>query len=156
MKPNELMIGDLVYRIDFKIPVPSKIIGIEVINYDKMEYVVDVLNKNGYNVQLYLDEIEPIPLTPEILEKNGFMLQDNWLQDNWYCLVIGDDKIYVNLPEEGNIYQYTDIEYQKLVYNPEDVTEVEYSTSMTFKGTISVHQLQHAFKLCGIDKEIEL
>ena len=132
MEANDLMIGDWVYRIDFKNPVPSKIIGIEVVNYDKMEYVVDVLNKNGYNVQLYLNEIKPIPLTAEILKKSGFIKDNN-------CWVLCD--------------KYTGDEIIALF---EVAKGFAMPTSGLPIGFQEVHELQHLFRLYGIDKEIEL
>ena len=107
-------------------------------------------NKKFYEL-FSVNILHPIPLTIEILQNNGFTLQDSW-----YRLLSGDDEIAVQLPKGDVIYPYSSIEYQKLIYNPEDVTEVEYGTSMTFKGNISVHQLQHALRLCGIEKEIEI
>lgn len=137
MKVNELMIDDWVYRTDFNTPVPSKIIGMEVVNYDKMEYVVDVFNKNGYNVQLYLNEIEPIPLTPEILEKIGFETQPNigYIIDDWDGTQIIYDRWNHNLRIIKNYKLCLDIE--------------------TFDD-MAVHELQHALRLCGIDKTITL
>lgn len=137
MNANELMIGDWVYRTDFNTPVPSKIIGMEVVNYDKMEYVVDVFNKNGYNVQLYLNEIEPIPLTPEILEKIGFETQPNigYIIDDWDGTQIIYDKWNHNL---------------RIIKNYKVCLDIE-----TFDD-IAVHELQHALRLCGIDKTITL
>ena len=152
MEINTLMVGDWVYRIDFNSPVPSKIIGMEVVNYDKMEYVVDVLNKNGYNVQLYLNEIEPIPLTKEILKKNGFnedaftnLSPDYYYHDNSCscCINLNStcDKSKSIFVENTNTRISASIE--------------ELRHSLT-KKPLYVHQLQHLFRLCGIDKEIEL
>lgn len=137
MKVNELMIDDWVYRTDFNTPVPSKIIGMEVVNYDKMEYVVDVFNKNGYNVQLYLNEIEPIPLTPEILEKIGFETQPNigYIIDDWD----GTQIIYDSWNHVLRIIK-------------------DYKTCLDIEtfNDLTIHELQHALRLCGIDKTIEL
>lgn len=134
MKANELMIGDWVYRMDFKIPVPSKIIGMEVINYDKMEYVVDVFNKNGYNVQLYLNEVQPIPLTPEILEKNGFEEYDGL-----YRLDIAEG-VFVNADFKSK----------------EPFVSIHNTCYRAIPICKYVHQLQHALRLCGIEKEITI
>lgn len=127
---NSLMVGDLVYRVDFNTPVPTKIIGMEVVNYDKMEYVVDVLNKNGYIVQLYLNEIEPIKLTKEILEKNGFVWNDLPFLQCW-------EQYGIMLHISGNGYE--------IICGENISLKINY-----------LHQLQHLFRLCEIDKEIEL
>ena len=130
MEARDLMIGDWVYRIDFNTPVPVKIIGIEVVNYDKMEYVVDVLNNNKHNVHLYLNEIEPIPLTPEILEKNGWVNEHFGAQRQEWWL----DK--TKFP----IVRYS-------------VNDTLHHNGIVLKF---VHQLQHVLKDWGIDKEIDL
>lgn len=139
------MIGDWVYRTDFNTPVPSKIIGIEVVNYDKMEYVVDVFNKNGYNVQLYLNEIEPILLTPEILEKNGFRKSVSPPGIHAKCYEIEDkDKKYCLTIANYN-------RYKRLLLN----VDSEDSECFNIKCDY-VHELQHALRLCKIDKTITL
>ena len=79
---------------------------------------------NGGNPRFGQD-LEPIPLTPEILEKNFPEPTDGL---TWY-------------PEEGGFNCHT--------YVP----KCEINAFGLFKY---VHQLQHAFILCGIDKNIEL
>ena len=151
MEAKNLMVNDWVYRIDFKNPVPSKIIGIEVVNYDKMEYVVDVLNKNGYNVQLYLNEIKPIPITPEILEKNGFekVLDEDGTECYRYYNSAADGYIKISLYNGGD----GDWSIEIINYEKFDDNEIVYNNNFIF---LKVHQLQHALRLCGIEKEIEL
>ena len=87
--------------------------------------------------------IEPIPLTPEILEKNGFEKQ--W-QDNYEY---SDDDENLNMtffPKSSNYtngaYDYIDIEKGCMTINE---MPIEF-----------VHELQHALRLCGIEKEIIL
>lgn len=84
----------------------------------------------------YLDarEFEPIPLTKDILEKIGF---------------------------SGDVYLWIDVDNEKtLVYYPfEHRLTLEYGDKIEilFKcHCFSVHELQHALKLCGIEKEIAL
>ena len=82
------------------------------------------------------DNIQPIPLTSEILEKNGFEHYDggyNWELNGW--------RIHIEL---GPFYFSKRIRNKRL--------RIEY-TSME---SISVHQLQQLLKLLQIDKEIEL
>ena len=83
------------------------------------------------------DDIEPIPITPEILEKNGF----EKLEDGSWSLFQA-------------LYQ---------IYWSADPLYLEISSSYTSQigdfsrmGIQFVHELQHALKLCGIDKTIEL
>ena len=82
-------------------------------------------------------DIEPIPLTSEILEKNGFSPNG---EECWSC------KAGWLIPSE---------------YDKEGVVK-SWDTSIIgekngFDGIIFyVHQLQHALRICGIEKEIVL
>lgn len=84
-----------------------------------------------------IKNLEPISITPEILEKNGFEHQHN----------IG--------------YIYEDGYGGKVVYETFDNTlKIFYNYDMlvniTFFDRIAVHELQRALKLCRIEKEIVL
>lgn len=76
--------------------------------------------------------LNPIPVTPEILEKNGWSkdLYDNESYDN-------DDFEQLSLWEgaDGNAWWWH--------------VGIELVVPLNF-----VHELQHVFRLCGIDKEI--
>jgi hypothetical protein len=81
--------------------------------------------------------IFPIPLTPEILEKIGFESQHNV---GYVLERYDDDTIIVDLWNRT----------LKILMNYKVVFEKEYF------DTIPLHELQHALRLCGIEKEIEL
>ena len=93
----------------------------------------------------WIDEIKPIPLTPEILEKNGFK------------------KCAGN---EWSVFKYEDDDYTKkalyqvLWSSDELYLEIASYTSRTGEfnrlGVEFVHELQHALRLCGITREIIL
>ena len=109
------------------------------------------------------EDFEPIPLIPEILEKNGFTKENTWggIFTMKYCFY-----------EEGGI------KYKELNFDKKIVIEVEFSASDNHirhinidcfiengcakvyickaKQKFFVHELQHALKLCGIEKNIEL
>ncbi len=137
MTEKELMIGDWVlYGKRFAIIK-------ELCN----GYVTILCSINGQNeyVKVTYDNIDPITLTPEILEKNGFTAQrlENHIEIV-YCLqdiskAIADE-MYALWPETYGFY---------LVIRRE-------SKDMVRMNVHYVHQLQHALKLCGIKKEIEL
>lgn len=119
MKASELMLGDWVLDTRTKNP----------------------LRVNPFMAEMEVPEWEPIPLTPEILEKNGFNKGD---------IIEPEDEIYC--VELFNIH-YDNEERKFWVCN---FFESEYGTweiSDLFQIK-HVHQLQHALKLCGIDKEI--
>ena len=73
MKANELMIGDWVWYNNQ--PHQIRQLGIFGENRDGDDYPAVCVGKpNGVGLILERNEIEPIPLTPEILEKNGFRI----------------------------------------------------------------------------------
>ena len=78
-----------------------------------------------------IEDIIPIPITPEILEKNGVALAEDY-------------------DENGGLFTCPAFSVAK------------YSNSYTFEVPQArvrvehVHELQHAIRLAGIDKEIEL
>lgn len=120
MKANELMIGDWV--LDKKTNRPYKIIGT--------------------NDLLFHDDYSHIPLTAEILEKNGFnceeIIQPHWISEDGRILLRNDESL-IDSNNKWSVH----------VYN-EDMQTIGY-----FELTY-VHQLQHALRLCNIDKKIEL
>lgn len=131
MKANELMIGDWVHIKDALLPpVYSKVCSI---------YPPYILLK-GELGQFRDDTLAPIPLTPEILEKNGFELRREtvwrWTSDDERTsirIVLGSDYMYII----KNAYYEDEVEFSLPCPNV-------------------VHELQHALRLCGIDKEIVL
>lgn len=90
----------------------------------------------------YVADIEPIHLTPEILEKNGFRKLDRF---NEYVIGEWDSNpfIAVRLAEKF-------VEPTILVKNG--------GTSAHLFGPLgeNVHQLQHALRSAGVGKEIEV
>lgn len=78
-----------------------------------------------------ISNFQPIPLTPEILEKNG-------LANDYYGSYFKEDEhmsLEISSSEDGIYWTINFHEY--------GILKLEY-----------VHQLQHALKLCGIDKDI--
>lgn len=124
MKVNELQIGDYVnYR--------GQIIKVTSL-YDKGSS-----NEIGWGIKedtwVNAINIEPIPLTAEILEKNGFKLDK---EDGWWWL---SPKIGITFWEEGDIE-----------------LELENKHSSVNIHINYLHQLQHVIRICGIEKTIEL
>ena len=80
-----------------------------------------------------IKKVEPIPLTPEILEKNGFIHYTDfymWKEESLEPIHLD------NYDEDG---------WRSRINCDNIPCECKY-----------VHQLQHALKLCGINKTIEL
>lgn len=130
MKANELMIGDyIMFNKDiYKIEEISKKGWAHIIYNDESECRV------ALSSDYILDDITPIPLTPEILEKNGFSLQsDNTelfkLDTYWLGCELGTFRIH-NLNKDWWQFGLAKIRY--------------------------VHELQHAMCLCGREKDIAI
>ena len=137
MKATELQIGDLV-----------KIKG--HLDYDKVQEIA-----RDENMQWYISfacsatlfrayEFEPVPLTPEILEKNGFYDRNT----KWYYKRFGS---YVCFDIAISLV-YKEIEVSKVCGAGTDCEEEEYGSSIVFGNDICVHTLQHALRLCGLDE----
>lgn len=135
MEANELMIGDWVWYNNQ--PHQIRQLGIFGENRDGDDYPAVCVGKpNGIGLILERNEIEPIPLTPEILEKNGFVLDDEW-----YIYTGKGINIEVAFRDDN-----------KFVY---DLSILTGSGSMDIHANY-IYELQHALRLCGIEKEIIL
>lgn len=153
------MIGDWVFYKNFKGNlVPHKIIGISE-TFAEFE-------DPPYNLYKY-ERMYPIPLTPEILEKNGFTRQDG---DEYYKEVYSYQKRKIEELEQGDIEYYIDLrrhpihgrfEFEEgFVMGGTDDNDEPYG-KCTFECNFIydiryVHQLQHALKQHETDKEIVL
>ena len=139
MKPEEIMIGDWVNILNY--------------HYDGSPYagqVDGIAKKHGtYYLQFgsalsaEIDRCEPIPITPEILEKNGF---------------VGKPYAFCKIDEHSWLeYYYHEHRLQKWWRgvdewnNHAEVAEMSFQCQCHF-----VHELQHALRLCAVNKTIEL
>ena len=82
-----------------------------------------------------LECIEPIPLTAEILEKNGFeeLKDKSWVGHNHHCHIQPHRSSWTLLANKRGFYR-----------------------TIRFENLAFVHELQHALRLAGIEKEIEV
>ena len=93
-------------------------------------------------------EIEPIPITEELLLKTGFKKDRN----GYFDYREYNDELSIRFSEN-----YTFIEYANLHFNPEDVTETNYCSSLEFPNTLHLHTLQNIWHLLtGKELEIKL
>lgn len=111
--------------------------------------IVDALDQtatifgNDEQGDIHIEQLAPIPITAEILEKNGFEEDNN----GHYALKIGGI-IAVDIEYTGGIWELSIL----------DVYALQYAGKMqvTIAFVSSIHSLQHALRLAGVDKEINL
>ena len=136
IKAEELMIGDWVMY------------NPNVFNEDEYEPTKECFPtkvNNGEDIDLAIEGCYiPIPLTPEILEKNGFVIKKKWAQMGNF----GDSPLIMWHFEDEPILRHFKHE---LEIHQNDTGKVHIHIPCEY-----VHQLQHALKLCGINKNIEL
>ena len=126
MKPEELQMYDWVLINDK--PYQVKQITRKKVGYHRIPYNLDYAR---------LVDIKPIPITAEILEKNGFKVVTYPL-GNVAC-IWGDD--YKN----------------SILWSGLMITVRHWDNSKDYHGCAEyIHELQQALRLCGIDKRIEL
>lgn len=131
MKASELMVGDLVLH-------DGKVIRVDAVHKRKIGY-----HKTKDKLTwLFSGQFEPIPLTPEILEKNGFEKKGVIKLYYLYAgidhrVTIHDDKEFINSDNEWYVHvgneDYCTIAMSELTY---------------------LHELQHILRLYKIDKDI--
>ena len=135
MDIKSLMIGDWMYVNpwdDKKPTYPSRVTGINYNSWSGEDFC-DWVDCEVWD-EISLDKIRPIPLTNEILEKNGFSCKGH----DHYHFECGDCYVLAAYPRLGGS---TEIFFQ--------------SHKMKYRGVIRfVHELQHALRQCEIDKDI--
>ena len=141
MKANELMIGDFVECVD---STHENKVYAQVGAIEEGQTCI-LVEKDCSNWFLDISLLEPIPLTPEILEKNGFKKFDfhdiegqhqwSWWLDtltsvSLWCRELNDD------PKDGWMIC------------------IEGTLAMCCHKVEYVHELQQTLRICGIEKEI--
>ena len=146
MKANELMIGDWIHN------------KFTNENYRVWPTFYSQCTDYGRTPEKDIDELfEPIPITPEILEKNGFLeknvfaetlgVDELWGLEEYSCGVCGGE----NDTWEFEVYEpWIERDYDG---SPDDWG---FFAKTHIKDIRYVHELQHALLLCGMDKKIEL
>ena len=105
---------------------------------------VEVCCANGKQVRCSSDFISPIPITAEILEKNG------WSTDGMYATLRIDEHRHLE-------YYYHEHRLRKWYCGVDEWENHAKVNDITFAvHCYSVHQLQHALRLAGVEKEINL
>lgn len=134
---KDLMIGDWVnYRPGWINEETNQVeyesgtgfpVRIEMLYYCQGEGLVQYNDGENDGIEAAEYELFPIPITPEILEKNGFNLSQS--KGEWSPSIVGFSF--------DNCWVGDELKWHRI--------HIKY-----------VHELQHALRLCGIEKEIEL
>ena len=145
---RSLMIGDwLFYRGQYN-AFPFRV---EQITKKKVGYHAEPNETRMHYLRLC--ECQPIPLTSEILEKNGFektQIHGEKQDDIFQCF---DGEIII----EVGIYDPNFILIHYRYKTPDEINSGELSSIVKVDGgKFYLHELQHALRLCGIEKEIIL
>lgn len=134
----DIMVGDYLQNTNGNI---GKVIGIQPYNQAPSEII---MSYNGGTCFSDPKMLQPIPITPEILEKNGFKKVGSYFIKEESYFIIEDD--------------YYDVSIREIT---DSIWRVRYCNTEfpVFDGVLHIafiHELQHAFRLFGIEKEIVL
>lgn len=136
MKPTQLQVGDYV-----RLKRTKEVVWVFEIDGDR-----NVINNepDGYcsEKNIDIDDVEPIPLTPEILEKFGFQV------DGYAILNLQDGKwleYYFHEHRFSMYYEGID-EWQ----NHTQVRDVVYRSQPFY-----LHELQQCLRLCGLNELVD-
>lgn len=132
---RELSIGD--WAMNLYANKPSRVIGLRVMFQDTYE-IIAVSDDTQYiliedNKELH--NFEPIPLTPEILEKNGLCVVEEDADFSEYELFGSENFSIFHI--KGTLHYRLEAPQASVV-------------------CWNVHQLQNALRLAGVEKEIEV
>ena len=148
MKAKDLMIGSIVTFKDSlegaAIPLSVKVVGIGYQDKGGEDECLVCIggDESGCDIIEIDDEVVGIPITSDFLEKNGFKVYQH---GNGFMFILADD-----------YYDITAREFNDGLWKVEyDCTEMggipTQSVNISF-----IHELQHFFRLCGVNMEITL
>ena len=131
LKISDLSVGDWVgWKVDDK-TYDMQVSGVT----DRRIYGLH----EGIVYSMLLTQICPIPITAEILEKNGF---ESTTKPNVFTLTHGKLQLYVSKELDGWHISFVNFMERLCILQ---VIRKSY-----------IHELQHALRLAGVDKEINL
>lgn len=145
MKSNELMIGDWIRFFSKYDCGIGKVAGIEPIEGSADPTTFSIIKDKKMLIGVSRNCVEPITITEEILEKNGFVKQSH------------DYFRYFKPHDENYYFGFESISYffdKKIAKVTKEHSQSGLQEKVEFVCT-HVHELQHAIRLCGIGKEIE-
>jgi hypothetical protein len=144
MRIDDLMVGDWVICTYPSINKPVKVVEIKTVSDKELKAVI---NNDGIRLVFRGTYIDPIPLTPEILEKNVFKKLD------FSHFQIGDRRLVLDADGrwDGPLSWHWVVTEMSTNAKGQPVVLDYYVATINY-----VHELQHALRLCGITKEIQI
>ena len=144
MKATELMVGDWVRIIDDD---TDAFFDARVEGIDSLANIYATMPCDETAYPYSVDCAKPIPLTTEILEKNGFLYKNGvwmWLESK--------GKIYIS-----HLANKWSVEVKNELARKDDLGRADLVSFLRdWAENVYVHELQHAIRLAGIEKEIVL
>ncbi len=154
MKANELMIFDLVRR-----KKDNRTMIVVEVGYDENIGAITTDDRFYGDFEDYHEtQVEPIPITPEILEKNGFKVMHGISYSETYPTYgWGYYKTFKdNASVDVTFYDEPIAGVSTLVRMGTNSSAGDGTNNIHSCDCNYIHQLQHALRLCGIKKEIKL
>lgn len=147
MKPQELRIGNIVEVNHFEYgDMYASVTSINDYGDLCLHLLDERFTKEEY--ECTMNEVTPIPITEELLLKIGFKKE----RDGYLHYSDHNDEFSIKFD-----LGYAFIEYANLCFNPENVTETNYGSSLEFPNTLHLHTLQNIWHLLtGKELEIKL
>lgn len=144
MKPNELMIGDWLWYQGRANAFPFRV---EQLTKKKVGY--HAVPCECWMHYLRLSECQPIAVTSDALERNGFRKQDMANPR-----IEGQHQFAFWQNMSTSVCLWT----RELHDDPKDgwMLRIDSASLSVTMAVRYIHQLQHALRLCGIEKEIAL
>lgn len=134
LKISDLSVGDWIHHDFYE--VDMRVVTI----YRDTERII-AESSSGYGVTCHIDHFSPSPITPEILEANGW-------HNGMYAILRIDEHLHLE-------YYYHEHRLRKWYCGVDEWENHAKVNDITFQAhCYSVHQLQHALRLAGVDKEI--
>jgi hypothetical protein len=150
LKISDLSVGDWVRCRGRN----GRIERLEVIRYDERIRVAVESDLGTMYQFVGIEDIDPIPITAEMLEKNGFTRRSSEFPIYEYITLLGKmlRKTVVSLNHPYSYIACRIEDTSKELHEPDRITV----GSSVDRNPIHIHDLQHALRLAGIDKEINL
>lgn len=146
IKIEDLSIGDWVCAEQLcgvnnepRLTPPMKVVGL-----GESWVNLEIDPEQGDPFEFESSEIRGVPITAEVLEKNG------WRNDGMYAILRIDEHLHLE-------YYYHEHRLRKWYCGIDEWANHAKVNDITFQvHCYSVHQLQHALRLAGVNKEINL